>query len=68
MSPPIENSWFTRQTTRYDMKDIYKLVKPTYNTMQYGFRSISYQGATIWNELPIEIKKIDDFVVLPRKL
>ena len=24
--------------------------------MQYGFRSIMYQGAIIWNSLPVELK------------
>ena len=45
--------------TSYEMRDNLKLVKTVYNTMQYGFRSIIYQGALIWNSLPVELKQVD---------
>ena len=46
--------------TPHEMGDNLKLVKPVYNTMQYGFRSIIYQGALIWNSLPVELKQVDE--------
>ena len=60
MARPITSSFFTRQITPYEMRDNLKLVKPVYNTMQYGFRSIMYQGAMIWNSLPVELKEVDE--------
>ena len=59
MAKPITSSFFTWQITPYEMRDNLKLVKPVYNTMQYGFRSIIYQGALIWNSLPVELKQAD---------
>ena len=53
-------SFFTRQITPYEMRDNLKLVKPVYNTMQHGFRSIMYQGAMIWNSSPVELKEVDE--------
>ena len=50
---------FTRQITSYEMRDNLKLVKTVYNTMQCGFRSIIYQGALIWNSLPVELKQVE---------
>ena len=55
MARPTTSSFFTRQITPYEMRDNLKLVKPVYNTMQYNFRSIMYQGAMIWNSLPVEL-------------
>ena len=42
------------------MRDNLELVKPIYKTMQYGFRSIMYQDALIWNSLPVELKEVDE--------
>ena len=46
------------------MRDNLKLVKPVYNTLQYGFRFIMYQGAIIWNSLPVELKEVDELANL----
>ena len=66
MARPITSSFFTRQITPYEMRDNLKLVKPVYNTMQYGFRYIMYQGAMIWNSLPVEVKEVAKFTDLLR--
>ena len=60
MARAIASLFFTRQITPYEMRHNPKLVKPFYNTMQYGFRSIMYQGAMIWNSLPVEVKDVDE--------
>ena len=36
MSPPLENSFFPKQVTPYNMRDNLKLLKPVYNTVQFG--------------------------------
>ena len=43
------------------MRDNIKLMKPVYNTVQYGMKSIAYQGPLVWNSLPVYIKDTDDF-------
>jgi len=35
MAPPVENPFFTRQVTPYDMRDNFKLIKPVYNTVKF---------------------------------
>ena len=48
--------------TPYDMRDNFKLIKPVYNTVQFGMRSIAYQGPLVWNALPINVKISTDFM------
>ena len=62
MSPPVDNSFFPKQVTPYNMRDNLKLVKPLYNTVQYGMKSIAYQGPLVWNMLPHNLKNIEDFL------
>ena len=56
VAPPIDSSFFDKQTSPYDMRDNNKLVQPAFNTMQYGRRSIRYQGPSLWNVLPPHVK------------
>lgn len=46
-----ENSFFSRQVTPYDLSNNFKLVKPVYDTVQFGMHSIAYQGPLLWNVL-----------------
>ena len=62
MAPPVENPFFTRQVAPYDMRDNFKLIKPVYNTVQFGMRSIAYQGPLVWNALPINVKNSTDLM------
>ena len=48
--------------SRKAAKQINALQRLCYNTMQYGFRSIIYQSALIWNSLPVELKEVDELV------
>ena len=68
MAPPVENPFFTRQVTPYDMRDNFKLIKPVYNTVQFGMRSIAYQGPLVWNALPINVKNSTDFMQFKNSL
>ena len=61
LSPPVESRFFMRQITQYNMRDKSKLVKPPYNTIKYGMKSIVYQGASVWNDLPVQIKEVDEY-------
>ena len=59
---PIESTFFTEHITPYEMRDRFKLAQPRYNTVQYGQKSISYQGASMWNSLPVRLKDVGEFV------
>ena len=60
LAPPVSNTFFKMQDTPYNMRDNHKLIKPVFKTIQYGKRSIAYQGAHLWNMLPSYIKNIDE--------
>ena len=55
ISLPVESSCFERQCTPYSIRYDFKLKKTKYNTIQYGFKSLSYQGAYLWNSLPVTV-------------
>ena len=59
MAPPLNPSFFQYQSNVYDMRDGLKLKKIKFNTMSYGFRSLTFQGPHLWNLVPINIKKCD---------
>ena len=70
LAPPIDSSFFEKQTSPYDMRDNNKLVQPVFSTMQYGRRSIRYQGPSLWNVLPPYVKcseSLDVFKSVLRK-
>ena len=48
---------FERKETPYILRDNDKRVQPAYNTTTYGKNSLRYQGAKLWNSLPITIKE-----------
>ena len=64
MSPPLDSSFLERKYYNYEMRDCLKLTKFKFNTMRYGFRSLKYQGSSLWNSLPVYVKQcqtIQDF-------
>ena len=61
MSPPIESSFFRRKETPYEMRDNKKLVKPMYETVTFGKKSIAYQGPLVWNSLPMHVKALEEY-------
>ena len=63
LAPPLNDTFFKRQVTPYHMRDNMKLLKPVYNTVKYGMKSIAYQGPLVWNSLPVNIKDTDDYHV-----
>ena len=63
LAPPLNDTFFTKQVTPYHMRDNMKLMKPVYNTVKYGMKSIAYQGPLVWNSLPVNIKDTDDYHV-----
>ena len=45
--------------TTYSLRDSMKVQQQHFNTMKYGFNSLKYQGAKIYNDLPLAIKQCD---------
>ena len=51
----------------YTLRDPKRLCQPTFNTITYGFRSLRYYGAHLWNLLNSEFKQeitLTDFKTL----
>jgi hypothetical protein len=58
---PIEPNFFERLTTNYNLRDDNKLKQPNFNTITYGYRSISCQGPILWNKMPSDVKNVAEF-------
>ena len=56
-SPSFLNDLFVMKDSAYNLRDNVKVHQPVFNTMTFGRNSLRYQGAKLWNLLPIEIKK-----------
>ena len=61
LAPPLDSNFFIKQVSPYNMRDSNKLVLPSFNTIQFGKRSISYQGPSLWNSLPSYVKCHQEF-------
>ena len=42
--------------------------KPKAKLKNYGQRALAFQAATVWNELPLELKEIDCIKLFKKKL
>ena len=60
LAPPMDSNFFTKQVSPYNMRDSNKLVVPPFNTIQFGKKSIRFQGPSLWNSLPGYIKCYED--------
>ena len=56
LNPPFLHDLFKRKDTGYDMRDNDLLIQPKVKSTKNGLNSFSYQGAKLWNMLPIDIK------------
>ena len=54
--PPIDDTFFTARATEHNLRGLNMLVKPRYKRKKYGYRSLSFQGPTLWNDLPDEMR------------
>ncbi len=41
----------------YSMRDDLKFILHQFNTKSYGYKSLVYAGAKLWNSLPVTFKK-----------
>ncbi len=52
----------------YSMKDDLKFILPKFNTKTYGYKSLVYAGAKLWNFLAVTFKKWTDIHVFKEML
>ena len=55
---------FEAHDTRYNLRDNCKVKQQPFKTVKYGFNSLRYQGAKLYNSLPSDIKQNnrEDFI------
>ena len=60
--PPFDHDFFTYKTSVYNVRNR-RLSQPRFCTYSYGFKSIRYHGAMLYNKLPNDFRmlNIDDF-------
>ena len=59
-SPNFLSNMFTKKEFTHNLRDQQKVHQPSYNTMTYGYNSLRYQGAKLWNMLPYTLKEVTD--------
>ena len=62
LHPSSLNDMFYSKESHYDMRDCSILEQSRKNTTTYGLRSFIYQGAKLWNSLPLPIKTQPDVI------
>ena len=60
---PCFTQMFQTKRVNYSMRHPYLLLQPQRRTTTHGLRSISYIGAKIWNNLPLELNSIKDMPI-----
>ena len=63
INPDYLNETFALSDSHYDFRDQSRLEQPKFNTKTFGFTSLKYLGAKLWNLLPSYMKSIDDLHV-----
>ena len=58
--PPISQDLYVKCQNDYCFRNSVRLKQTKYKTIMYGYNSIRYQGALLWNRLP-DVFKVDDF-------
>lgn len=56
--PPVPSNFYCMKSCNYQMRK-QTIVQRNFQTMNYGFYSLHYQGALLWNSLPEEMKCLD---------
>ena len=58
--PPMEPSFFVSHGNSYALRHHNTLVQPRYNYKKFGYQSLRYQGAKLWNEIPNVLRTIEN--------
>ena len=57
-SPMYLNDLFIYKESRYSFRKTYTVEVPQVRTTYHGLHSFRIAGATLWNELPNELRKV----------
>ena len=60
LSPPLKSDFLFEKVMPYDIRSNKVLLQSRCNTVKYGLMSFKYQGASLWNSLPPNIKSCDN--------
>ena len=67
-SPSYITDIFSVSNIPYETRGGTKLTQPKVNTSRKGLNSFRYQGAKIWNELPLSLKNAENVPIFKSKL
>ena len=59
--PGLTNDLFNKKEIKYDLRDGSRVEQPLCSMTRSGLNSIAYQGASLWNSLPHDLKDCIDF-------
>ena len=55
--PPFLHDLYLKKETSYNLRDNLQLKQPAYHSITYGKHSLRYEGAKLWNTLPLSMKE-----------
>ena len=58
LSPEYINDMFKVNRSGYNLRNPHPLEQRQFQTITHGYRSFSYMGSKLWNELPNDIKHL----------
>ena len=56
LNPVYLNDLFKIKAVKYDLRNSSILEQPKFNTVKFGYKSVSYYGSKLWNQLPNDVK------------
>lgn len=59
---------FTLNVPHYDLRDDQKIKMYSYKTKRYGYKSVLYAGAKLWNSIPVHVKSCESVSDFKSKL
>ena len=68
LAPPYLCDLFHQSVNRYELRDSDRLIQPKFTTMKYGYRSFSYYGSKLWNNLPSDIKNSESLNIFKHRI
>ena len=68
LNPDYLNKLFKQSSTKYNLRDSYRLEQLKFNTFSYGQRSFRYYGSKLWNLLLFSVKNTNDLNIFQTKI
>ena len=67
-NPTYLNDLFCEQTSEYQLRDSSRLIQPKFNTFKFGFKSLRYFVANLWNVLPVDMKQSESLSIFKTRI